>query len=363
MVKIGLEITRANKNNKTGTEWYAWYLFQKFKELDNTNKFFVYFNNDLSENLKEIPANFYLKRLLWPFKKFWTHIRLSIELIFYPVDKFFASNALPLFVRGEVILTVHDLGFLKNPELYHPLERIYQKISHILALKRANKIIAISKATKKDIIHYFPKYKDKIKVIYNGYNSDSFKIIDNNEKKEIREKYNLPLKYILYIGRLETKKNIQNLIKGYKLIKNKDIPLILGGKPGNYGYNEIKELAKNEKNILFLGYIPQEDYQLLLASSFIFVFPSKFEGFGIPILEAMASGTPIICSDIPVFKEITEDSVLLFNPDNIKDITYIIDKIINNDKLRDQLIKKGLDQVKKFSWNKSAKEILKYILE
>ena len=111
---------------------------------------------------------------------------------------------------------------LKNPELYHPLERIYQKISHILAIKRANKIIAISKATKKDIIYYFPKYKDKIKVIYNGYNSDSFKLINNNEKKEIREKYNLPLKYILYIGRLETKKNIQNLIKGYKLIKNKE---------------------------------------------------------------------------------------------------------------------------------------------
>lgn len=363
MKKIGLEITRANKNNKTGTEWYAWHLFQQFKELDKYNKFYIYFNKDLAEKLKEIPANFYLKRLLWPFNKFWTHIRLSIELIIHPVDKFFASNALPLFVIGEVILTVHDLGFLKNPELYHPLERIYQKISHTIAIKRANKIIAVSEATKKDIIHYFPKAKDKIKVIYNGYDSNSFKIIEDYKKEEIRNKYNLPSKYLLYIGRLETKKNIQNLIKAYKLIKNKDISLVLGGRPGNYGYNEIKELAKDKKNIIFLGYIPQEDYQLLLAASFIFIFPSKFEGFGIPVIEAMASGIPVLCSNIPVFKEITNKASILFDPDNIEDITKAIDNIIEDNNLRDKLISKGPEQVKIFSWNKTSKETLEYILE
>jgi len=363
MKRIGLEITRANKDNKTGTEWYAWHLFEQFKELDKENKFYIYFNNNLAEKLKEIPANFYLKRLLWPFNKFWTHIRLSIELILHPVDKFFASNALPLLVRGEVILTVHDLGFLKNPELYHPLERIYQKTSHVIAIKRANKIIAVSEATKKDIISYFPKVKDKIKVIYNGYDSNSFKVIEENKKEEIRNKYKLPSKYTLYIGRLETKKNIQNLIKAYKLIKNKNIPLILGGRPGNYGYDEIKELAKDNKNIIFLGYIPQEDYQLLLASAFIFIFPSKFEGFGIPVIEAMASGIPVLCSNIPVFKEISNKASILFDPEDIYDISKNIDKVIEDKELRDKLINRGLEQVKNFSWNKTSKETLDYILE
>ncbi len=363
MKKIGLEITRANKDNKTGTEWYAWHLFKEFKELDINNKFYIYFNNDLAEKLREVPINFYLKRLHWPFKKFWTHIRLSIELVIHPVDKFFAANALPLLSRGEIILTVHDLGFLRNPELYHPLERIYQKISHILAIKRAHKIIAISKNTKKDIIHYFPKVKNKIRVIYNGYDHNFFKVKEEKIKKEIKKKYNLPNKYILYIGRLETKKNIQNLIKAYQLIKNKNIPLILGGRPGNYGYEEIKKLSRNKKNIIFLGYIPQEDYQLLLASAFIFIFPSKFEGFGIPIVEAMASGVPVICSNIPVFKEITENNVFFFNPDDIEDISKAIDRVIEDKELRKDLIKKSLKQVKKFSWHKCAQETLEYILE
>ena len=363
MKKIGLEITRANKNKKTGTEWYAWHLFQQFKELDKSNKFYIYFNNDLAEKLREIPANFYLKRLHWPFAKFWTHFRLSIELIIHPVDKFFAANALPLLTRGEIILTVHDLGFLRNPELYHPLERIYQKISHFFSIRRAEKIIAISENTKKDILYYFPQAKDKIKVIYNGYDAHSFKVRKEEEKEEIRKKYNLPEKYILYIGRLETKKNIQNLIKAYQLIKNKNIPLILGGRPGNYGYEEIKKLSRNKKNIIFLGYIPQEDYQLLLAAAFLFIFPSKFEGFGIPLIEAMASGLPVICSKIPVFREITENNVFFFNPDDIEDISKAIDRVIEDKELRKDLIEKSLKQVQKFSWQKCSQETLEYILE
>ena len=363
MIKIGLEITRANKDNKTGTEWYAWHLYQEFKKIEKRNKFYIYFNNDLAEKLREVPANFYLMRLLWRFSKIWTHLRLCLELLIHPVDKFFATNALPLLTRGEIILTVHDLGFLRNPELYHPLERIYQRVSHFFAIQRAHKIIAISEATKKDILYYYPKAKHKIKVIYDGYNDKAFKVRSNKEKEGIKEKYNLPDKYLLYIGRLETKKNIQNLIKAYKKIKNKEIPLILGGRAGNYGYQEIRELAKDNNNIIFLGYVPQKDYQLLLAAAFLFVFPSKFEGFGIPVIEAMASGVPVLCSDIPSFREITNNNVFFFDPHDINDIARVIDKLIEDKELRKELINKSLKQVESFSWQRCAQESLEYILE
>lgn len=360
MIKIGLEASRANKKEKTGTEWYAWHLLQQFKQLDTTHKFVVYYNQPLTEDLIKAPANFYFKQLKWPFKKFWTHIKLSLELLTKPVDKFFATNSAPLFSRGELIVTIHDLGFYKNPELYHPLERIYQKLSHALAIKKAQKIITISEFTKQDILKYFPQAKEKIKVIPLGYDVDSFVPRSEEDNQDIRDKYSLPDKYIIYVGRIETKKNIQNLIKAYKLL-NTDWPLVLVGRPGNYGYQEIKKLA-NQK-VIFLGYIDHRDYPRLLSASTIFVFPSKFEGFGIPVLEAMSSKIPVVCSDIPALHEIAQEAVIYFNPDNVEDMAQKIQQVIDSQELRGQLQEKGLYIVKNYSWQKCAQQTLEYILK
>ncbi|MFA6307689.1 MAG: glycosyltransferase family 1 protein [Patescibacteria group bacterium] len=361
---IGLEATRANKSYKTGTEWYAWHLLQEFKKIDRNNKFNVYYNKYIAGDLKDAPDNFYFKSLPWPFKKFWTHLRLGWELIIRPVDKFFATNALPFFGRGEMIVTIHDLGFYKNPELYHPLERIYQKLSHSFAIKRADKIITISETTKQDIIKYFPSAQNKIKVIYLGYNQDSFKAMSGEDKKEFINQYDYPDKYLLYIGRLENKKNILSLIKAYQKSSRK-WPLVLAGRPGNYGYSEIETLANSEDlkdDILLLGYISQINYPKLLAAASAFVFPSKFEGFGLPVLEAMASGVPVTCSAISALQEVAQDNVLYFNPNNIEDIKDKLEIIFNDEEKRNELINKGLKRAKNFSWSKTARETLDYIL-
>jgi len=360
-MKIGLEASRANKENKTGTEWYAWHCLQQFKKLDQKNTFIIYYNKRLAEDLAEGPANFLFKQIKWPFNKMWTHIRLSWELLFKPVDKLFFSNAVPFITRGEVTATIHDLGFIVNPKLYHPLERIYQKISHTLAIHRADKLIAVSNITKQDIEKYYPRAAHKVKVIYNGWDQEEFKPIDSAQKKIIRAKYNLPADYLLYIGRIETKKNIQNLVKAYNILKT-DLPLVLAGRPGNYGYEEIRELAKENKNILFLGYISQSDYQLLIGAATIFVFPSKFEGFGIPILEAMGSGIPIACSDMPVLHEVAGTAAMFFNPDKPEQIAKALDKLINNVPMQNKLVTAGLERATNFSWEKCAQETLDYIL-
>lgn len=362
---IGLEATRANKQYKTGTEWYAWHLLQGFKKLDKNNKFIVYYNKYLADELLGGPNNFYFKNLSWPFKKFWTHFRLGWELIVHPVDKFFATNALPIFGQSEFTVTIHDLGFYINPELYHPLERVYQKLSHSLAIKRAKKIIAISEKTKADIIKYFPYSADKIRVIHLACDKETFSPLSILEKENFIEKNDYPDNYLLYIGRLETKKNIQNLIKAYKKT-TRQWPLVLAGRPGNFGFDEIQSLVNDpdlKKDIILLGYVSQTNYPKLLASASAFVFPSKFEGFGMPILEAMASKVPVLCSDIEALKEVGSDAVLFFDPDNIDDIKEKIEKIFSDEDLRILLSEKGIKRAEDFSWEKTAKETLAYILE
>ena len=365
MLKIGLEATRANREHKTGTEWYAWHLLQQFKQFGEDQKFIVYYNQPLAGDLGQAPANFYFKRLKWPYKKLWTHCRLGWELLWHPVDRFLATNTIPFWGRGQMIVTIHDLGFLKNPKLYHPLERIFHIISHTWYVFRANKIIVPSEATKADLIHYFPNAKNKIRVIYHGYDQIDFRPIDQEERLQIIEKFDLPEKFILYIGRLEIKKNIPNLIRAYQSLPQATWPLVLAGRWGNYGREEIESLLTPEwkDKIILLGYVSQKHYRQLLAAASLFVFPSKFEGFGIPLLEAMACGTPVACSNLPVLKEVADKAAMYFDPDNVNDIRDKLATAINNKQLRTLFRHFGLERVKYFSWAKCAKETLKYILE
>ena len=174
---IGLEATRANHRHKTGTEWYAWHIIQEFKKLNTPHKFVLYYNQELESALSERSDHFIFRRLKWPFKKLWTNLRLGLELVIKPVDIFFATNAVPFFHRGKMVYTVHDLGFLRHPKLYHPLARPYHKLAHYFGVRQAQKIIVPSEATKKDLLYYFPQAKDKVKVIYLGFDDQQFKIL------------------------------------------------------------------------------------------------------------------------------------------------------------------------------------------
>jgi glycosyltransferase involved in cell wall biosynthesis len=362
---IGLEATRANHRHKTGTEWYAWHIIQEFKKLNTPHKFVLYYNQELESALIESADNFIFRRLKWPFKKLWTNLRLGWELVIKPVDIFFATNAVPFFHRGRMAYTVHDLGFMRNPKLYHPLALQYHRLAHYFGVHQAQKILVPSEATKKDLLYYFPQAKDKVKVIYLGFDDQQFKVLPENEKEEIKQKFDLPKNYILYIGRLETKKNIQNLLRAYKL-SNKKLHLVLAGSAGRHGIQEINELLSDpelKSSISVLGYVSQKDYVRLMGAASAFVFPSRFEGFGIPLLEAMACGVPIICSDLPVLHEVAGECAVYFDPNNINDIAKAINRLAEDSILQGQLINTGLARVKKFSWTKCARESLDFIVD
>jgi glycosyltransferase involved in cell wall biosynthesis len=238
------------------------------------------------------------------------------------------------------------------------------------ALKRAKEIIAVSDFTKKEILDIYGDYEKKIKVVYNGYNSSLYGKIDNKEKiKEVLNKYGIEEPYLFYVGRLEKKKNTPFLIDAYALLKeyNKEIKekLVLAGN-ASFGYDEVEYTIREyglEDDVIVTGWVDEEDMPYLYNGASAFVFPSKHEGFGIPLLQAMACEAPIVCSDIPVLKEIAEDSAFYFNPNKREDLADKIKIILKDDKKRREYIEKGKKRVRNFSWEKCAKDTLDVLNE
>lgn len=379
---IGIDASRANKKNKTGVEWYSYYLIQELKKLNEARdfKFILYTPEELKGDLNILPKNWRVKILKWPVKYLWTQIRLAQEVIFNPPDiLFIPSHALPIFCspryirrlvkktdRIKTVITLHDLGFERFPQTYSFYQRIYLRFVYKWAVRYASKVITISEFTKKELIDLYKADPQKIEVVYLGYDSSIFQPIDDKKQiDQILEKYKIKKPYILYVGRLEKKKNITNLIKAFREISNiqysaSSIKLVLAGQPG-YGYNKIKYQISKIKNLIEIGYVNHQDLPYLYAGAECFVYPSLYEGFGLPILEAMASGCPVVASNTSSIPEIGGEAILYFRPESPEEIVKAILKIIKDREFREMLVQKGIEQVKRYSWQKCAKETFKIL--
>lgn len=366
---IGIDASRANRKIKSGTEWYSYNLILELSKIDFKNRYFLYTPNRLKGKLANLPSNFHEKILSWPPKYLWTMLRLSFEMAVFPPDLLFVpAHIIPKISPKYTVTTIMDVGFRRHPELYTETELKYHNYGLYEALKKATKIITISNFTKNEIVSTCKTFDpSKIIVIPLGFSSEYFDLRkkDELETKRVLSKYNLSnTPYILYIGRLEKKKNILNLVKAFNIFKehNKDSPhkLVLVGSPG-FGYEEIaktiSELNLNS-DIIQTGWVPEEDLSYILSNAFAFIFPSFYEGFGIPLLEAMACGVPVVASFAASIPEVTGSGALLFDPHNVEDISGKITEIIQNDDLRKKLIDLGIARAKNFSWAKCAKRTL-----
>lgn len=263
------------------------------------------------------------------------------------------SNELPLSIKKTVVksvVTIHDLIFLRYPEYYPFIDRQIYKLKFQHACRVADKIIAISEATKADIITYFGTDPDKIKVVYQTCNPD-FQILLNEDKKErIRKKYSLPDNYILYLGTIEKRKNVLTLIKAYINV-NPDIHLLIAGRPTDYlsEINEFLKLNHIGDKIVFRHNIESADLPALYQSAALFVYPSVFEGFGIPVLEALYSGVPVITSTGSCFAETGGDAALYCDPYDVQQMSTCISKVFNDPKTRESMIRKGFAHAAKFN--------------
>jgi glycosyltransferase involved in cell wall biosynthesis len=367
---IAIDASRANKKIRTGVEWYSYHLIEEFKKIDQENRYFLYTNKPLEGELAICPQNFEEKVLAWPIPRSWTIGRLSLEMKFgkeIPDVLFVAAHTLPLLNPKRSVVTIHDLGFEHFPEAYHWADKLYHKLIINLIKKSATKIIAVSEFTKQDLMQTYKIPAEKIAVVLNGYDNDKYKLLTDS-RNLLKKKYEINFPYVLFVGRLELKKNIPRLIEAFGLFKRQypalKHKLVLVGVKG-LTFPLVEEQIKKHNladEIIFPGWVDDVDLPIFYNNAELFVFSSLFEGFGIPILEAMACGCPIICSKTTSLPEVAGEAGLMFNPESAEEIAARMEQVLLNPEVQESLRVKGLERVKRFSWRKCAEETLAVLL-
>lgn len=364
---IGIDASRSNVAQKTGTEYYSQEIIKNLIKMKEAT-----FRLYSKTSLEFIKPDSNLEFKVMKFPKLWSQVRLSFELMQHAPDVLFEpAHTIPIIHPKKVVTTLHDIGFRHFPELYTPLERMYHHWSMAFAIKHATEIIAISEATKKDIIEFYHADPKKITVIYHGYDKEKF--FPAKPGEQAPEPIKKLGEYIYFIGRLEAKKNIKTLVKAFGILrKNNDLKtkLVLAGRPG-YLFEEIQDEinqlpAEIQKDIIQPGYIPDGIMADYLRYAKVFAFPSKFEGFGMPLVEAMACGVPIVASNCTSIPEIAGDAALLHKTEDAGELAKMLSQALTDNSLREKLISNGNKRLELFDWERSAKmtfEVIKKAAE
>jgi len=355
---------------------YSYNLIKQFSLIGKENEYTVLLQKaNLSNNHPIFELNemetFSLKRVgfgpVGPVREFkFLLARLSPDYdVFHCLGTY-----LPIFQNYKSVVTVHDLKYLRYPSLWGKGFRFkvfYLKHTLKKALSKAKRIIADSQDTKEDIVNFLGISEDKIKVIYLA--TDLKLKLASDSACSILEKYSINKPYFLYLGVNLPHKNLSGLIDAFaefkELYDRWNTELVITGKQYP-AYNQYLNKAREVRiidNIIFTGFVPNDHLPLLYREAEAFLFPSFHEGFGLPILEAMECGTPVITSNVSAMPEVAGDAALLVNPSNPKEIAEKMFAIMDSDDLKREYIEKGYERVKKFSWEKTAQETLRLYTE
>ncbi len=356
----------------TGVSVYTKNLVENLLEIDQKNQYLLFGGslrrkkelhsyadklldryNNVSAKILPIPPT--LLSFIWNR----LHI-LPIENFIGDVDVFLSSDwAQPPAKHAKLITIVHDLVSWRYPETQPKAitSTHYNRMKWIK--KEVDAIIADSQSTKKDLVGIIKINPDKIHVIYPGLDRNHFKIQPSREISRVKRKYGLS-RYILTVGTREPRKNFSRIVKAFKKLNlGNDFQLAIVGK---YGWGGQTPSTKHQtSNVKLLGYVPDDDLAPLYSGAECFVYPSLYEGFGLPVLEAMACGCPVITSDVSSLPEVAGKGALFVNPRNVDEIACALDKIITDKKLTNEIVEEGRKQAKKFSWQKTAEGVLKII--
>ena len=366
-MKIGIDARLYGPISK-GIGRYLQELISYLEKLDQNNEYVIFL---YSKNFDEYqPQNPRFKKVLAPYR--WYSLaeqfkmpklieKEKIDLMHFP------HFNVPLFYKKPFILTIHDLILTKFPSkrastkgfLTYWLKNLFYKLTIKSALKRAKKIMAVSKHTKDDIVQQFGIKPEKIEVIYLGLTKLPQTGENSNDKKVIIDyNININLPYILYVGNAYPHKNLEKLISTFT--KLEDLQLVLVGKI-DYFYKRLQSLSEKlglEKKVLFLGYVPDEKLAVLYKNAKAYIFPSLYEGFGLPPLEAMSFGIPVVSSNASCLPEILEQAALYFKPKNNDEMIEKINQVVTDEDLRQKLINQGFEQIKKYNWSDCSQKTL-----
>lgn len=357
---FGIDFSRSLMNERTGVEWYSYYLFEEFKKIaarHPADRFIFYFRDELPADL---PGNVWpkqvhsikIKNKAW----LWTQLGLSLELLLeYPDVLFVPSHALPLVCPSRAAITIHDIGFLRNPEWYSETGKLYHKFALRFAIKHAKKIIVPSEFTKTELLALTKAKPSQIMVTHLGFDAERYHPnMDREQVASVLERYGLCEKaYFITIGRKEEKKNIYKLLKVFCSAEFHNMDLVFVG-PQGFNYDSIATMLPRP-NVKELDYVPEEDLPFLLHGATALLMPSFYEGFGLPPLQAMAVGTPVLISNAGSLTEICGSAAMVVDPYDEKDMKRGMIELLDEE-TRALLIGKGLEQAKLFSWEKCANE-------
>ncbi len=378
-MRIGIDaqtILNPQMGDAAGLGHYTYQLIRHLLEMDKKNEYVLFFNYRVREKDIEKFSASNVKIRHFPFSCYKRFLPLAYsEMLassFFMRDKLDVLHApgsrAPRTYKGKLVVTSYNLAMKKFPELFDPKSRVKFKLKPP-AFKKANMIISTSESAKKDLISDFGLEESKIKVVHNAFDEKFFNNASADETQEVKNKYKIEGKYILFMNTIKPLNNLTRLIEAFSKLKlilkgknpNSNYKLVLAGKSG-WMADEIKQIAKDfglKNNVIFPGYIEPRYLNALFAGADVFVSVPVYEEFGAPVLEAMACGVPVICSDVSSLPEITNGAALMVNPYDIEEIKCAILKILDDDKLRGELKRKGLDQARKFHWKKTAEETLK----
>ena len=378
-MRIGVDIRVLMDKYYSGISEYTANLLTALLRQDQKNHYRLFYNSwhDQAERLSAWEKkNATLVATRWPNKVFNYLLQKSlawpkIDNLLGGVDIFWSphfnfSRLNPLPYGPKKIITVHDLSFLRYPEFFSRRKNFWHRALGVKKIMReAEAIVAVSENTKNDIMELAGVSEDKIKVIYSGNNLPA-REVSFQEKQTVLEKFNIRGSFILYIGNIEPRKNIAGLISAFDILKNSlgekgnGLELILAGADGwkNRHIYRTWQNSPYKGEIKFLGYIEKSEKEVLYSTATAFAYPSFYEGFGFPPLEALAYGLPLVCSNVSSLPEVVGEAAILINPYRPLEIAKALELILSDQDLRLDLAVRGQKRAKRFSWDKSATQYL-----
>lgn len=369
-MKIWIDGYEANVLQRLGSSQVAFEILKNLEKIDRKNEYIILLPSLPLDNLPKQRQGWSYK-ILKP-KRLWTQITLPLALYSAKVKPdliFSPTHYIPRFSPVKRVVTIFDLAYLHFPDMFNKKDLWQLKNWTSFSAQNAEKIITISQSTKKDIIKEYGVDKDKITVAYPGYDKETFKVCNSKPKiEELKDKYKTGDNYIIYIGTIQPRKNLIRLIEAFARIEG-DLKLVIVGKTTGEGrqgwmFEDILQAPANlgiKERVVFTGFVPTEHLPYLLTGAKGYILPSLWEGFGISVVEAMATGVPVIVSNVSSLPEVVGSAGLLVDPYSLDQIEQAIRTIISDKKLSQKLSKKGLKQAQKFSWDKMAKEALKIL--
>ena len=372
MATIGIDASTANALERTGAEWYAYHLIQALKNLETPElEFVLYSREPLRDGLERLPPNWSSRVLAWNSLPFWRQLGLSWELLRHPVDLLFhPTHSIPLYHPRQVVVTLHDVGFERMPELYSVADLRYHRPMARRAVRIAQRVLTVSEFSRREIVAIYHADPARVVVTPNAVDPEVYHgSIPDATTSAVRKQLGVSGPFLLYLGRPELKKNLANILSAFEWIKqhrgwSDPLKLVLAGSL-NHGPDRQPALAtsKLKPHLVTLGYVPESELPGLIAAATALVFPSRYEGFGIPILQAQAVGTPVITSDRGAMRETAGAGAMLVDPDDIAAIAAAMMLVLDDPARRAALRAAGFDNVKRYSWDVTARLTLSVFRE